>query len=46
MLAIAVDNMIKIYNPLTKEFEKALTGHSKTIYALQALPNGNLLSAG
>jgi len=45
-LAIAIDNMIKIYNPTKDDWEKALTGHVKTIYALCPLPDGNLLSGG
>ena len=45
-LAIAKDQMIRIYNPSKDEFEKSLTGHVKTVYALCPLPDGNLLSAG
>lgn len=45
-LVIAKDNIIKFYNPNKDEFEKSLTGHVKTIYALQPLPDGNLLSTG
>ena len=33
-LVIAKDNMIKFYNPQKEEFEKALTGHVKTVYAV------------
>ena len=46
LLAIAKDNMIKFFNPQKEEFEKSLTGHVKTIFALQPLPDGNILSAG
>jgi WD40 repeat protein len=33
-IAIAKDNVIKFYNYEKDEFEKALTGHTKTIFAL------------
>jgi len=45
-IAIAKDNVIKFYNPQRQEFEKALTGHVKTIYAVCPLFDGNLISAG
>ena len=38
--------MIKFYNPINSQFEKALQGHSKTIYAMCALSDGNIASAG
>lgn len=45
-LAIAKDNLIRIYNPSKEEFEKNLTGHVKTIYCLCALKDGKLISGG
>jgi hypothetical protein len=45
-IVIAKDNVIKFFNPQKEEFEKALTGHVKTVYCLLPLPDGNLLSAG
>jgi WD40 repeat protein len=44
--AIAIDNMIKIYNPKTLELVKGLQGHTKTIQCMVRLPDGNLASAG
>lgn len=44
--AVAKDTVIKFYNSSKNELEKALTGHVKTILALQPLPDGNLISAG
>ena len=46
LLAISSGNMIKFYNPVNSQFEKALQGHSKTIYTMCSLPNGNIVSAG
>ena len=45
-LAIACDNLIKIFNPKSGEIEMTLPGHTKTINTLLSLPNGNLVSAG
>jgi len=45
-IAVARDNLIKFINQDRNELEKALTGHTKTILALQPLPDGNLASAG
>jgi WD40 repeat protein len=45
-VAIAKDNIIKFYNPAKAEFERALTGHVKTIFTLAAHPDGTLFSAG
>lgn len=46
LLAVAVENIIKIYNPQQGDFDKSIAGHSKNILTMLGMDDGSLLSSG
>ena len=46
LLAVAVENIIKVYNLQQGDFEKSIAGHSKNILTMLTLPDGSILSGG